>query len=107
MRTSFLRFASLLTAAAMLVLSACKSGPSDADIQKAVSEKASAISADVADMNNSVKDGVVTINGMFKDEATKSSFETAVKAIPGVKSVVDNGTLAPAPAPAPAAVVVN
>ena len=107
MRKSFLRFAFVLSAVAIVVLSACKSGPKDADLEKAVNEKITAVASEVADANATVKDGVVTLNGQFKDEASKAAFETTVKAIPGVKSVVNNTTVAaPAPAPTPAPVVV-
>jgi len=48
------------------------------------------------------------LSGVFKDDASKSAFETTVKAIPGVKSVVNNSTVAPpAPVVAPAPVVIN
>ena len=107
MRTSIPRFAFVLAAVAMVVLSACKGEIKDADIETAVTEKITAVSADVADASATVKDGVVTLNGMFKDEASKAALETTVKAVPGVKSVVNNSTVAPpAPAPAPAPVIV-
>jgi hyperosmotically inducible protein len=107
MRKSFLRFAFVFTAMAFITLSvtSCKSGPKDADLEKAINEKATAIGAD-ATVTASVKDGVATLAGSFKDDATKSAFESTVKAIPGVKSVVDNGTVAPPPPPPVAAPVV-
>jgi hyperosmotically inducible protein len=102
MRKSILRFAFAVSAVAIVTLSACKGGVKDADIEKAVTEKITAASADVADAGATVKDGVVTLNGMFKDEASKTAFETTVKAIPGVKSVVNNTrVIPPPPAPAP------
>jgi len=108
MRKSFLRFAFVFAAVAIVVLSACKSGPKDADLEKTVTEKLSAVSTDVTGGNATVKDGVVTLSGVFKDDASKSAFETTVKAIPGVKSVVNNSTVAPpAPVVAPAPVVIN
>ena len=108
MRKSFLRFAFVFTAMALIAMSmpACKSGPTDADIEKAVSEKAAAISADATGVNGTVKEGVVTLSGSFKDDASKDAFETTVKAIPGVKSVVNNSTVIPA-APVVAPVVIN
>ncbi|MFT3934693.1 MAG: BON domain-containing protein [Chitinophagaceae bacterium] len=106
MRKSIQRFALVLSAVALIVLSSCK-GNKDADIQKAVSEKISA-ATDVTGAAATVKDGVVTLTGEFKDAAAKDAFETAVKAIPDVKSVVNNSTVAPAPAPpAPAPVAIN
>ena len=105
MRTSMLKLSFMLSAFALFSLAACKSGPKDADIEKAVNEKISAASADIADGGATVKDGVVTLTGQFKDEASRASLETSVKAVPGVKSVVNNTTVA-APAPATAPVVV-
>jgi len=102
MRTSIARFAFLLSTVAIVSLSACK-GNKDADIEKAVKEKIAAVSADVADAGATVKDGVVTLTGQFRDEASKAAFESTVKAIPDVKSVVNNTTVAPPP-PAPAPV---
>ena len=102
MRVSVLRFSFVLPALAIVILSACNGGVKDADIEKAVTEKITAISSDVADASVTVKDGVVTLNGMFKDEASKAAFETAVKAIPGVDSVVNNSrAMLPPPPPAP------
>ena len=109
MRKSILRFAFVFAAAAMVVFSACKSGPKDADLEKAVNEKIAAVSADASGLAATVKDGVVTLSGAFKDDATKSAFLTTVKAIPGVKpEVVDNTTVTPpAPVPVAAPVVIN
>jgi len=108
MRKSFLRFTFVFTALAMFALTvpACKSGPKDADIEKVVAEKAAAVSSDASGVNGTVKDGVVTLSGAFKDDASKEAFETTVKAIPGVKSVVNNSSVAPPPPPVAAAPVV-
>ncbi len=107
MRKSMLRFAFVVSALAIVVFSACKGGVKDADLEKQLTEKISAIASDASGLSASVKDGVVTLSGAFKDDATKAAFLTAVKAIPGVKpDVVDNTTLIPTPAPAPAPVVV-
>jgi len=110
MRKLILRFTFVCTAIVMVAVAAssCKSGPKDADIEKQVTEKAAAVSGDASGVAGSVKDGVVTISGSFKDEASKDAFETTVKAIPGVKSVVNNSTVTPpAPVVAPAPVVIN
>ncbi len=97
-----------ILSAAMLVaavsFSACKGGPSDADIQKAIDEKAKT-SADMSGVRASVDKGVVTLTGECKDDASKASCESAVKGMEGVKSVVNNITVAapvvvtPPPAP--------
>jgi len=54
-----------------------------------------------------VKDGVATLSGEVTDEAAKTAAEEAAKKVEGVKSVVNQTTVAPPPAPAPAPVVVN
>ena len=69
----------------------CK--PKDADIKTAVEQAISAI-PDAAGATIEVKDGVATISGEFKDEAAKAAAEAAAKAVKGVKSVVNNGTIA-------------
>ncbi len=102
MRKSLLSFALVLSTVALVVLSACKSGPKDADLEKTVTEKISAAASDITGGAATVKDGVVTLSGEFKDAASKDAFDMAVKAIPGVKSVVNNTTVAPPP-PAPVA----
>ncbi|MEO6316116.1 MAG: BON domain-containing protein [Chitinophagaceae bacterium] len=107
MRTSIQRFAFLLSAAAIVVLSSCKGGVKDADLEKTVNDKISAVSADVTNASSTVKDGVVTLNGEFRDESSKSAFETTVKAIPGVKSVVNNTTVVPPPPPAPVVIAAD
>ncbi|MDE3248731.1 MAG: BON domain-containing protein [Bacteroidota bacterium] len=100
MRKTFLRLVLATAAVAMVAFSACKG--KDESIQKALTEKVTAASATAADLSATVKDGVVTINGQFKDDAAKAAFESSVKSLDGVKSVVDNSTVAaPPPPPAP------
>jgi len=41
-----------------------------------------------------VKDGVATLDGQFPDDAAKTAAEATVKNVAGVKSVVNNGTVA-------------
>lgn len=84
-----------LVAVASLSFTLVSCGPKDADIQKAVQEKLANTPGITAD----VKDGVVTLNGEFADDATKNAVETDVNAVKGVKSVVDNTTVTPPPAP--------
>ena len=85
----------IVVSATMLFVS-CK--PKDADI-KADVEKA--LKADPMMMNTSVdvKDGIVTMNGECKDDACKAMCEKTVMGVKGVKSVVNNCTVAPPPAP--------
>ena len=72
----------------------CK--PKDADIKTAV-EQAIATHAGAEAVTVDVAEGVVTLGGEFKDETCKLDCETAAKGVKGVKSVVDNGTVAAAP----------
>ena len=67
--------------------------PKDADIKTAVEQAISAI-PDAAGATIEVKDGIATITGEFKDETARIAAETAAKAVKGVKSVVNNGTVA-------------
>ena len=76
-----------------IMLVSCK--PSDADIQKAITEKMSSM-PDMAGMTTSVTDGVVTLSGECKDEECKASCEKLIKEVKGVKSVINNCTI-PAP----------
>ena len=76
----------------LLTFSAC--GPKDADIAKAVSDQTSAMG-----VTATVKDGVVTLTGEAKDDATKVQAETVAKTVKGVKSVVNSLTVTPPPAP--------
>ena len=88
----------VVVSATMLFVS-CK--PKDADI-KANVEKA--LKADPMMTNTSVdvKDGVVTLGGECKDDACKAMCEKTVAGVKGVKSVVNNCTVAPPPPPPPA-----
>jgi hypothetical protein len=75
---------------------ACKKKLKDADIQANIE---SVLNAD-PDMKRTmviVKDGVATISGECKDEACKARCEDAVRKVEGVKSVINNCTVAPAP----------
>ena len=88
----------VVVSATMLFVS-CK--PKDADI-KADVEKA--LKADPMMMSTTVdvKDGVVTMGGECKDDNCKAMCEKTVTAVKGVKSVVNNCTVAPPPPPPPA-----
>jgi hyperosmotically inducible periplasmic protein len=74
-------------------LAAC--GPKDADIKANVDQAISGVQGVTVD----VAKGVATISGQFADSATRTSTEAAVKAVKGVKSVVDNSTVTPPPPP--------
>lgn len=77
-----------------LLFVSCK--PKDADIKAAV-EKALKADPMMSNTTVDVKDGVVTMGGECKDDACKNMCETTVKAVKGVKSVVNNCTVTPPP----------
>ncbi len=83
-----------------LLFAGCKS--KDATI-KANVEKALRADNTIVDPAVEVKDGVVTISGQCKDEDCRATCEKTVKAVKGVKSVINNSTV-PSPAPAPESV---
>ena len=88
----------VVVSATMLFVS-CK--PKDAEI-KANVEKALKADPMMEGTTVDVKDGVVTIGGECKDDACKAHCEETAKAVKGVKSVVNNCTIAPPPPPPPA-----
>lgn len=81
--------ASLVTLS--LAFAAC--GPKDADIKAGADQAV----AGVPGVTVMVTGGVATISGEFADEASKAATEAQVKAVKGVKSVVNNGTITPPP----------
>ncbi len=82
----------------------CK--PKDADVQAAVETKLKT-KPDMANASVDVKDGVATISGECKDETCKADCEKMAQGVKGVKSVVNNLSIAAPPAPPTAAVVVS
>jgi hyperosmotically inducible protein len=90
------KFFTILTLAAALFLAAC-GGKSDADLQKAATDK---LAGDkIPGVNVSVKDGVATLSGEVADITVKNKANTDVKSVEGIKSVTDNTTLKPLPPP--------
>lgn len=89
----------VVAVSATMLFVSCK--PKDADIKAAV-EKALAADPMMSNTTVDVKDGVVTIGGECKDDACKAHCEETAKAVKGVKSVVNNCTVAPPPPPPPA-----
>lgn len=84
--------------AAVLFMTAC--GKSDADLQKAATDK---LAADkVTGVTVAVKDGAATLTGEVADVSVKSKAEASVKTVEGIKSVTNNCTTRPLPTPAPA-----
>ena len=93
----------VVVSATMLFVS-CK--PKDADI-KANVEKALRADPMMSSTTVDVKDGVVTMGGECKDDACKAGCEKIVAGVKGVKSVVNNCTVAPPPPPPPVSVSVS
>ncbi|MGO4771789.1 BON domain-containing protein [Flavobacterium sp. W22_SRS_FK3] len=87
-----------------LFLSLLSCAPKDSDIEKEISEKLS----DTPSVQVTVHEGVATIVGTCDDDAFKKNIESSVKAVKGVKSVVNNCQI-PQPniEPAAAAVIIN
>jgi len=77
--------------------------PKDADIEKEVNEKLNTPSVQVT-----VHEGVATIVGTCDDDAFKKNIERSVKAVKGVKTVINNCQIpVPNEEPAAAAVIIN
>lgn len=92
----------LLGMALAVSLVAC--APKDADIEKAIAEKL----GDAPEIQVTVHEGVATITGTCEDEIFKKNIEKSVRAVKGVKSVVNTCELARAnQEPAAATVVIN
>lgn len=87
---------------AVLMLSACKS--KDDKIKDALIA-AQKTNTDLAALTTDVKDGVVTLTGVLRNDDAKASVDATVKNIEGVRQVVDNATVTPPPPP-PAPVVI-
>ena len=95
-------FNALMFSGALLLsvsFTACKSNTSDADIQTEVNKKL----ADEAGsgLTATVSGGVVTLSGTCKTEQCRQSCADEVKDVKGVKSVVNNVTVAAATDPGP------
>ncbi len=91
------KFFTVLMLAVALFMSAC--GKSDADLQKAATDK---LAADkVTGVTVVVKDGVATLTGEVADITVKTKAEASVKGVEGIKSVTNNCTTKPLPTPEP------
>lgn len=77
---------------ATILFVSCK--PKDADIKASIEAAIKADSMMTGTMVD-VKDGVATITGVCKDDGCKAMCEKTISAIKGVKSVVNNCTVAP------------
>lgn len=81
-----------LVASLFLFVMACK--PSDEKISAAVNEALKS-NPELSVVSSSVKDGVVTLTGEVDDDALKSTAESLVAAVKGVKSVSNSLTVKP------------
>ncbi|MDE5430558.1 BON domain-containing protein [Elizabethkingia meningoseptica] len=84
----------ILTTAALAILVStvavsCKKKNNDADLQA----KATAVVAVDPQVKVEVKDGVAHLSGTFKDPAAKDQMIASLKAIEGVKDVMDMSTV--------------
>ncbi len=78
----------------LMQLPSCKAKNKDAEISSAVQSKTQT-DASFAGVTASVTDGVVTLSGQCNDDNCKTNAEQSVKAIDGVKKVVNNITVTP------------
>lgn len=90
----------LLTSVLVLGASSCKKKLKDSDIQTSIESVLNA-DPDLKGAMVTVQDGVATISGECTDEACRTRAEESVKKIEGVKSVVNNTTIAVVTPPAP------
>lgn len=86
---------SMLMIAALLSFTMISCKPKDSEIQQNLSTALSSYQG----VSASVSDGVATLSGEVTDPATKTNAEEEAKKVKGVKSVVNNLTVAPPPAP--------
>ncbi|EJL74979.1 BON domain-containing protein [Chryseobacterium populi] len=75
----------------------CKKKVSDADLQT----QATTIVTSNPNASVEVKEGVAHLSGTFPDQASKDAVIAKLKAVTGVKEVMDMATVAPAATPAP------
>lgn len=75
---------------------ACKKKVTDAELQT----QATTVITSNPNATVEVKDGTAHLSGTFNDEASRDQMIASLKAIPGVKDVMDMSTIA-APPPAP------
>ncbi|TCC98371.1 BON domain-containing protein [Pedobacter hiemivivus] len=83
----------VLTAA----LTGCKSKPKDADLKAAI-ETAIQANTMASGVTVSVEKGVATLSGQVTDETSKQTLDKTTASVMGVKSVVNNITVAAPPA---------
>ena len=98
MKKGFLQLAVLFTLSSGVFFSSCNNQPKDSKIESDFKDKAK-VNPQLANINANVNDGVLTLTGQCPDENCKTSAEQAAHDVKGVKSVVNNISIAPAAAP--------
>ena len=93
-------FIAIFLSASVLFFS-CK--PKDSEVQANINQKF-ATTPECTGATATVADGVATLTGEVKDDASKNMAGTTAEGIKGVKSVVNNLTTTPPPPPPPPAV---
>ena len=83
----------IVIAALAITFTSCKKKLSDADIKAAV-EKDLTADPTASGASVAVEKGIVTLTGALNDEATKAAVEKLIAGVKGVKSVVNNSTVA-------------
>lgn len=85
---------SVMIAALAMVVSfgsiSCKKKVTDADLQT----QATTVVTSNPNASVEVKDGVAHLSGTFEDQASKDAMIASLKAIPGIKEVMDMSTVA-------------
>ena len=81
-----------------VTVQSCKGKVKDEDLKTSV-QAALQANPETAQLTADVNDGVATISGEVKDEASKAKAGELATAVKGVKSVQNNATVAPPPAP--------
>ena len=87
-------FSMLICLLVFFQLQSCKGKNRDTEINTAIQSKIQT-DANLAGVNASVTDGVVTLAGQCADENCKTNAENVIEDIDGVKKVVNNITIAP------------
>jgi osmotically-inducible protein OsmY len=94
----------LLLSTSSFFISSCKE--KDSKIQAAVNTEIRN-NPDMTGLSASVQNGVVTLSGECKDEASKSLAESAIGKIKGVKQVINNCTISPPATSAPVVITAD
>jgi hyperosmotically inducible periplasmic protein len=85
----------VVASVATLLFAFAACAPKDADIKAGIDKAMTGMSG----VQVEVVEGVATISGEFANDAAKAAAEGLVKAVKGVKSVVNTATITPPPPP--------